>query len=161
MTCDTPTSYDPEEDAALSAEIRALMGIDALHNRIMAVFEDMSEGDQLPKAARRLILRLVAPTRLGDLANVLNVLPSTLTGLVNQLEAEGLAERSRDPRDRRAWLLSLTEKGQAERLEMVEKASEVFHGITGFDEEDTIAFVRLTDKARRNLHETLLNRSRT
>ncbi|CUH85004.1 MarR family winged helix-turn-helix transcriptional regulator [Thalassovita mediterranea] len=160
MGCEQIPSYDPTEDQTLSPEIRALLGVDAIYNQVLAVVEQMSFAKDLPDPAKRLVIRLDAPMRLGDLARVSNVLPSTLTALVDLLEAEGLAERKRDPSDRRAWLLTLTEKGHARRAEMAQKAAEVFHAITGFDAAETAAFADLTDKARRNLHETLSNRSR-
>ncbi|MCG7495049.1 MarR family winged helix-turn-helix transcriptional regulator [Thalassobius sp. Cn5-15] len=160
MKCEQIPTYDPKEDATLSPEIRALLGVDAIYNRILSAIEEITYDDGLSDAARRLIIRLEAPMRLGDLARASNVLPSTLTALVDLLVAEDLAVRNPDPNDRRACLLSLTEAGHARRAEMAQKASEVFHTVTGFNPKETAVFAELTDKARRNLHETLSNRSR-
>ncbi len=160
MNCDSNPLFDPAEEAALSDEVRSLLGVDAIYTQVLAAIEDLALEDALPDPAKRMLIRLEQPIRMGDLARASNLLPSTVTSIVDMLEDEGLAERQRDPSDRRAWLLSLTEKGQATRAELVEKASEIFHAVTGFDSEDTEAFARLMDKARKNIHETLLDRSR-
>ena len=160
MNCDSNPLFDPAEEAALSDELRSLLGVDAIYTQVLAAIEDLALEDALPDPAKRMLIRLEQPIRMGDLARASNLLPSTVTSIVDMLEDEGLAERHRDPSDRRAWLLSLTEKGQATRAELVEKASEILHAVTGFDSEDTEAFARLMDKARKNIHETLLDRSR-
>ena len=160
MNCDSNPLFDPAEEAALSDEVRSLLGVDAIYTQVLAAIEDLALEDALPDPAKRMLIRLEQPIRMGDLARASNLLPSTVTSIVDMLEDEGLAERHRDPSDRRAWLLSLTEKGQATRAELVEKASEILHAVTGFDSEDTEAFARLMDKARKNIHETLLDRSR-
>jgi MarR family transcriptional regulator, lower aerobic nicotinate degradation pathway regulator len=38
--------------------------------------------------------------------------PNTMVGIVDRLEAAGLVRRSRDPRDRRAYVLKITPKGR-------------------------------------------------
>ncbi len=46
----------------------------------------------------------------GGLADMLEVEPITLCRLIDRMEESGLVERRRDPNDRRAWQLFLTEK---------------------------------------------------
>ena len=63
---------------------------------------------------QRLVLRIVGrfPGILpGQIAHLLHVHPSTLTGILKRLEARGLVQRRRDPRDRRRAPLGLTAKG--------------------------------------------------
>ncbi len=48
--------------------------------------------------------------RQVDLAERLDMEPITLCRIVDRLEEAGLVERQRDPNDRRAWRLALTEK---------------------------------------------------
>ena len=65
---------------------------------------------------QRLVLRLVGHySRLspGDLAELLHVHPSSLTGVLGRLERSKLLERRRDPSDGRRAILSLTAKGRA------------------------------------------------
>lgn len=65
-------------------------------------------------ATQRLVLRIIGrfpgiPS--GRLAEVLDVHPGTLTGIVNRLERQGLVRRRSDPRDKRRSLLGLTDEG--------------------------------------------------
>lgn len=65
---------------------------------------------------QRLVLRLIGHySRLspGDLAQLLHVHPSSLTGVLGRLERTKLLERRRDPSDGRRAILSLTAKGRA------------------------------------------------
>jgi len=160
MKCPSNPPFDPTTEAALTDEVRSLLGVDAIYTQVIAAVEELALKDALPDPVKRALIRLEKPQRMGDLARASNLLPSTVTSIVDMLEAEGLAERTRDPSDRRAWLLSLTEKGEATRLELVTRASEIFHAVTGFSPEETEAFAKLTDKACKNIHATLLNRSR-
>lgn len=64
---------------------------------------------------QRLVMRIVGrfPGILaGQLAEILHLHPSTLTGVLKRLERQGLLTRRSDPRDRRRALLGLTEKGR-------------------------------------------------
>jgi DNA-binding MarR family transcriptional regulator len=63
---------------------------------------------------QRLALRVVGlfpGMSAGDLAAVLHIHPSTLTGMLQRLIAQGLVQRLDDPTDRRRALLRLTAKG--------------------------------------------------
>ena len=48
----------------------------------------------------------------GGLAELLEVEPITLCRMVDRLEEAGLVERRRDPNDRRAWRIFLTDKAR-------------------------------------------------
>jgi MarR family transcriptional regulator, organic hydroperoxide resistance regulator len=48
----------------------------------------------------------------GDLAGILRVHPSTLTGVLHRLEGRGLVRRTRDPEDGRRARLELTPRGR-------------------------------------------------
>jgi DNA-binding MarR family transcriptional regulator len=53
-----------------------------------------------------------AGLRMGELSNRLMVTTGNITGLTDELEAEGMVERTADPRSRRALLVRLTPKGR-------------------------------------------------
>ncbi|HEY0119665.1 MAG TPA: MarR family transcriptional regulator [Cellulomonas sp.] len=53
------------------------------------------------------------PRRLGELAQVLDVAPRSITAKVDQAEADGQVRRFPDPDDRRATLVELTVDGLA------------------------------------------------
>jgi MarR family transcriptional regulator, transcriptional regulator for hemolysin len=56
--------------------------------------------------------------RQVELADMLDIEPITLCRIVDRLEEAGLVERQRDPEDRRAWRLQITDKAKplVERL---------------------------------------------
>lgn len=59
--------------------------------------------------------------RSSELAHHLRIAPRSATEVVDALEGKGLVERSPDPHDRRATLVSLTPRGQ-ELSEQVRRA---------------------------------------
>ena len=64
---------------------------------------------------QRLVLRLIAHFGVaapGDLADVLHVHPSSLTGNLRRLEESGLIRRRRDPHDGQRSILTLTARGR-------------------------------------------------
>ena len=85
----------------------------------------------------RLLLRLSREPGLKqvELAERLDVEPITACRIVDRLEEAGLVERQRDPDDRRAWRLVLTEKAQLilNRLRALaeEMSGEAFAGMSG------------------------------
>lgn len=72
-------------------------------------------------------LRTVAdgPRRMADIAAALDVVPRTVTPMVDGLEAAGLAARRPDPTDRRSILVEPTPEGRRllERLGRARRAS--------------------------------------
>lgn len=71
--------------------------------------------------------------RQVELADHLDIEPITLCRIVDRLEESGLVERRRDPDDRRAWRLHLTDKGvplvEQLRALAAEMATEAFDGV--------------------------------
>jgi DNA-binding MarR family transcriptional regulator len=64
---------------------------------------------------QRLVLRIVGRfpgIPAGQLAQILHVHPSTLTGVLKRLEQRGFLERRPDPRDARRASLGLTARGR-------------------------------------------------
>lgn len=69
---------------------------------------------------QRLVIRIVSRfpgITAGQIAELLHVHPSTLTGVLKRLERQGLVRRRRDVRDRRRVILGITERGR--RVEAV------------------------------------------
>ncbi|MEO8449466.1 MAG: MarR family transcriptional regulator [Gemmatimonadota bacterium] len=70
---------------------------------------------------QRLVIRILGRfpgISTGDLARLLVVHPSTATGLIKRLGRRGLIRRRMDPKDRRRFLLALTDRGRALEAEM-------------------------------------------
>jgi DNA-binding MarR family transcriptional regulator len=89
--------------------------------------------------ALRVIARGEEPRRMTDLADQLGIVPRSLTTVIDALEDTGLVHREVDPRNRRATLIRLTEKGSAVRDDMREArrraAEDLFAPLTGEDRE--------------------------
>ncbi len=87
--------------------------------------------------AQARVLRLVAhegrALRMADLAAQLDVVPRSVTTMVDALEAAGLVARHADPGDRRSVLVGLSDDGRRllDRLETARRdsAEEVFGGL--------------------------------
>jgi DNA-binding MarR family transcriptional regulator len=88
----------------------------------------------------RILARADRPLRMADIAAGLEVVPRSVTTMVDGVEAAGLIVRATDPEDRRAVLVSLTAAGQAllERLERARRATaeEVFGDLARDERED-------------------------
>ena len=73
-------------------------------------------------------LRRYAPAPVGELVRVFGTKQSTLTSMLDRLEAAGLLHRELNPDDRRSFLLRLTPKGRTlatrlnRQLETLEQA---------------------------------------
>lgn len=67
--------------------------------------------------------------RSTTIAERLSVNPSSVSRMATKLEALGLVERRRDPRDHRSTFLSLTEEGQAHLDRYVARAREALGDI--------------------------------
>lgn len=85
-----------------------------LLRRNQAIHVRTTSGEVELERSSYAILCLLAdagPQRLGSIARAFRLDPSTITRQVQAVERLGLAEKSVDPSDRRAFLLSLTTVG--------------------------------------------------
>jgi DNA-binding MarR family transcriptional regulator len=104
---------------------------------------------------QRLVLRVVGlfpGLSAGDLAFVLHVHPSTLTGVLQRLVGQRLLARADDPRDRRRAVLRLTARGarvNAIRRGTVEAA--VAQALEGVGARDRAATRRVLERIARHL----------
>ena len=105
---------------------------------------------------QRLVLRVVGlfpGLSAGDLATILHVHPSTLTGVIQRLVGQGLLVRADDPRDRRRAILHLTKRGgraNATRRATVESA--VADALDGVSKQDRDAARRVLERLAQHLH---------
>src|SRR5258708_1500555 len=70
--------------------------------------------------AMRIVARNDEPLRMTELADRLGIVPRSLTTVIDALEEAGLIRREVDPRNRRAILLHLTDRGTVVRDELRE-----------------------------------------
>lgn len=107
---------------------------------------------------QRLVLRVVGlfpGMSAGDLATVLHVHPSTLTGVLQRLVAQRLLARSDDPTDRRRAVLRLTKRGiraNAARHGTVEAA--IAQALDGITDRDRMATKRVLERLAAHLDPT-------
>ena len=77
-------------------------------------FDRLAVGLGVTRAQWKVLFKLTRRPGLRqvELADMLDLEPITLCRIVDRLEEAGLVERVRDPADRRAWRLQVTEKAQ-------------------------------------------------
>ena len=78
-----------------------------------------------PQAFALMQLRNLGPISQQELAETLDLDPSKLVALLNELESDGLAERRRDPGDRRRHIVEISARGKT-RLADAEQAMAAF-----------------------------------
>ena len=136
----------------LSPEIQAMMGVYALYWKLEESFDSIET--DLSHQECHMLIKLDVPKRMGVLAADMLTVPSTITATADALELAGHLTRQRDPEDRRAWLLVLTEKGEEARNMLVNEAGGLFHRASGLNKEETAEFARLARKIRDNILKT-------
>ena len=78
-----------------------------------------------PQAFALMRLRDLSPISQQELAETLDLDPSKLVALLNELENDGLAERRRDPSDRRRHIVQISAEGR-DRVAAAERAMSDF-----------------------------------
>ncbi|MCE7796902.1 MarR family transcriptional regulator [Sphingobium sufflavum] len=98
------------------------------------------------------ILSLNEGINQGGLADLLEVEPITLCRMVDRLQDAELIERRRDPADRRAWNLYLSDKGR-DRLEDLRPLSEelLAMAMDGVTDEERAALDNALHRIRSNI----------
>ena len=79
------------------------------------------------------------PMPMSALAEAMHADNSNITGIVDRLEAAGLAERRPSERDRRVKAVVLTEKGEWTRVEVERRAGEPPSRLARLSERDAAA----------------------
>jgi DNA-binding MarR family transcriptional regulator len=83
-------------------------------------FEQHAAGSGLTPQEGHLLtyLRTYAPAPVGDLVRVFGVKASSMTSILDRLEAEELIERQLNPDDRRSLVVTLTKRGRTQAAAM-------------------------------------------
>jgi DNA-binding MarR family transcriptional regulator len=97
-----------------------------LHKRLHRVVEEAMTASGLSLSRTKVLMELAAdgPMNQSALAARLGFAPRSVTDTVDSLTRDGLAERTSNPADRRAWLVAITPTG-AEALERAQAAKHV------------------------------------
>jgi DNA-binding MarR family transcriptional regulator len=109
----------------------ALLFLSPLHRatrQIGLYMETCMQGMEVSPGEGHLLsyLRSYAPAQVSELARVFGQKPSTLTSMLDRLEEGHLIQRSRNPKDRRSYLVKLTRSGRrlADRIQSIVEALE-------------------------------------
>src|SRR3954451_5889019 len=84
---------------------------------------------------------------MSALAEALHCDNSNITGIVDRLEAAGLAQRQPSERDRRVKAVVLTEKGEWMRIEIERRAGEPPETIASLSDQDATALRDILTRA--------------
>lgn len=97
-----------------------------LSHHVLHLFADTGREDRLSQQQVELVCAVIVRGSVGmtELGRLLHVEKSNLSNLVDRLEQRGLVVRTRDPNDRRATQVTLTDEGTA-------VAMKVYHDVTG------------------------------
>ncbi len=124
-------------------KLLAKSGVDAFNGAQGRILYVLWQKDALP---------IVALSRQTGLAK------TTLTGMLDRLENQGLIIRSPEPSDRRQIIIRLTEKAKLlseDYARVSNEMAEIFY--RGFSEDDIIRFERTLDRILVNLTESEKN----
>lgn len=106
-------------------------------------------GPHRPLLSREHLLVIIGKypdgVRQKTVAEEVGINQSSASELLNKLEATGYIDRQVDPNDKRATLLTLTEKGQARAAEVEDERNAIFEGI----------FANLTEDEKQTLSDLL------
>jgi len=100
---------DREDLAELSETIFALYAQGRRMNQRLAA----QHGLTAQQLAALSLLAHSSPLSLGELGESMRTGASTLTGIVDRMEREGIVARERSAEDRRVWRVALTARGKA------------------------------------------------
>lgn len=176
LTWTTPARFPTDEAGCLydprAREVIRRLGAHAPHPKIEAIsavrlaakklhqgMERYADEHGLSEGRIHIVMRLAGQPDhrlpLGDLAEMLDVAPRTITGLIDHLERDGWVRRLPDDVDRRSIQAQLTEKG-LERVQMILKdVRERQIGVTrGFSQEELVQLRHLCLRLVQNIDRT-------
>ncbi|HEX4225430.1 MAG TPA: MarR family transcriptional regulator [Pseudonocardiaceae bacterium] len=158
---DQPLAFDPIARAAdLWAERvgpSEVMAAVTSVMRVQQILQSAVDGALRPHGltfARYEALVLLYFSRKGSLpmrvmGQRLQLHPTSVTNIVDRLEADGLVKRIPHPTDRRTTLVEITEQGRTRRAEATAAVNEVEFGLRGLSDKQTATLTDLLAKVRK------------
>ena len=158
---DQPLAFDPIARAAdLWAERVGPSGVMAAVTSVMRVqqiLQSAVDSALRPHGltfARYEALVLLYFSRRGNLpmrvmGQRLQLHPTSVTNIVDRLEADGLVKRIPHPTDRRTTLVEITEQGRVRRDAATAAVTEVEFGLRGLSDKQTATLTDLLAKVRK------------
>lgn len=108
------TRHDNGKDYELGAVLDFMRLLWAVDHGLQSSSKRM-EAARGVTGPQRLVIRITGRfpgISAGELASIMHIHPSTLTGILKRLQARGIIERQSDPNDARRALFGLTAKGR-------------------------------------------------
>jgi DNA-binding MarR family transcriptional regulator len=96
----------------MESEIRLVELLYQINRRIWKLFSPLFRGEQ-PSLTELLVLKIMSKkktSRVTELATMIGVPSSTVTGILDRLVQQGFLQRSQDPSDRRSVCMTATPK---------------------------------------------------
>lgn len=122
MSADSPATVDWAVNKGLSADAAPVIDVTRLRVALARLSRRLRRhelaGLTPTQLAALATVEQSGPMRLGDLAAIEGIAPSTLTRLITALEDSGYVQRCADPTDARASTLAVTPRGH-EMLERI------------------------------------------
>ena len=148
---------DPGFDAPSEEPLRAGPALVRVSTAISGIYDEVSAHHGLTRQQSRLLFVLHRhPTNMLGLGAELNLVKSTMTGVVARMEEAGWVQRSEDPRDRRNAVLTLTPEGDtvAARFEH-EMGTRMLELLQPLDADDRAALGSLLSRVMQRAEELL------
>jgi len=102
------------------------------------------------------ILETIGDLSLSELSDKIRAQNSTVTGIIDRMEREGLVQRVRSSEDRRVIRIHLTEKGERLARDIPVEPMEVLRGaLGGLTAAETKDFLRIMTKIARRIKATV------
>ncbi len=130
--------------------LRRLFQAEEIHSKELVRKYKVSQ----PQLSCLLALRDEGPLPLSQLARLILVKPSTVTGIIDRLEVKGLVTRTRQATDRRVVAIALTESGMAVAAEAPPPVpASILDGLRRLPESDVKRIVESLDRLAAMLEE--------
>lgn len=128
----------PEASKEIETLTNSILDLDRLVQRLIrSGWPEAWQQTDLPLGASKALLLLAAGRARSprEIADALGVSRTTVTGLIDRLELDGLITRAIAPDDKRSFLLNLTPKGRqtVERVESIRR-KQLAEGLARMDE---------------------------
>ncbi|WP_028926614.1 MarR family winged helix-turn-helix transcriptional regulator [Pseudonocardia acaciae] len=161
MTPRDPLPFDPIARAASLWESRigpsGTMAAVTSVMRVQQILLSASDAALRPHGltfARYEALVLLSFSRRGSLpmrvmGERLQLHPTSVTNIVDRLEADGLVRRTPHPNDRRATLVAITEAGETRRNDATKGLTEIDFGLVGLTDRQADQLTELLERVRR------------
>lgn len=161
MTAQPPLPFDPIERAAElwadrigpSGTMAAVTSVMRVQQILLSAVDAALRPHELT-FARYEALVLLSFSQQGSLpmrmmGERLQLHPTSVTNIVDRLQANGLVRRTPHPTDRRATIVEITEAGRTSLAEATKSVTEIDFGLVGLTERQCEALTDLLVKVRR------------